>query len=170
MASKSARKVILVVGVLFLLVAAGLAVLLVSRWREAQAYESAPACSADAAARGDSGGCKLVTDGEFQKVTCESAKGTTACNFFFQVAVKGKPEVHGAYLAPGFKDRFKPGDRTKVELYDGHITKVATSGDKLPDEGRPESAASYLIYSVVAALVLGAFLVWAGLRRDSFAP
>lgn len=160
----SAQKAVLVIGVLFLLAGAGLAVLLVSRWREAQGYESAPACADDAAARGDSGGCKLVTDGEFQKVACESAKSATTCNFFFQVNVKGKPEVHGAYLPERFQNRFKAGERIKVEMYDGHITKVATS-DKLPDTGTPTRSEHYLIYAVVAALILGASLIWLGVRR-----
>jgi len=167
------RWLLIPVGGFFVVAALGLGNHVYRHWQEERDYDQAPPCGPDETARQDSRGCKLVTEVPFEGVTCNGRQLTSQCDYRFQVPVDGSTKSRGAYLDEDLQPLLHPGDRLRVELLNGQITKVITEvitkvarpGSALPDVAMPHRSVSIVPVVALATLLFGLLLVCIGLRR-----
>ncbi len=152
-------------GIGLVAIAAGLAALLYARWREASLYEDAPACGPDEAARVDTSRCRLLTEATYRRYECPNQQRRTTCELAFDVPARGGTEVRWALLNTSLLSKFHPGDRHRIELFQGSITQVAVDGDALRQvRATPVEAVKHLAIVIPISLLVGLVLIF-GYRR-----
>jgi hypothetical protein len=148
----------------FLLAGAlGLGAQIYFRWQEAKGYEDAPACAGAEAAKGTSATCKLVTEATYDSMTCPP-RHAYYCDFAFKVPIDGATATRSVTARPGIMEKLKAGDRVRLELYQGHITRVSANGELAAVTGTPAFAFNTMAFMVPLALIVGLVLLRAGLR------